>query len=222
MASPGLLSISMGPLQVWPMVYILYLFVARGHCSSVYILIQLLLTLLILVLSYRHITTLDLNHFFPVIIIPHFGRIFSKILTSWSRSSWGCGGHWTQFPVPPGVSSWSIQEHDRKTQGTDGWDEQDTGNGKQGGRGIRVGNGFNPTLALPSDTPLPPNLSLDSLKQQLTIYRDIEKGLHTNKGEGYPSNTAPSVPTNRAPVSKPPIEMFCIKCGTNFLFFLLF
>ena len=78
----------------------------------------------------------------------------------------------------------------------------------------------NPTLALPSDTPLPPNLSLDSLKQQLTIYRDIEKGLHTNKGEGYPSNTAPSVPTNRAPVSKPPIEMFCIKCGTNFLFFL--
>ena len=94
-----------GPLQVWPMVYILYLFVARGHCTSVYILIQLLLTLLILVLSYRHITTLDLNHFFPVIIIPRFGRIFSKILTSWSRSSWGCGGHWTQFPVPPGVSS---------------------------------------------------------------------------------------------------------------------
>ena len=87
------------------LVYILYLFVARGHCTSVYILIQLLLTLLILVLSYRHITTLDLNHFFPVIIIPHFGRIFSKILTSWSRSSWGCGGHWTQFPVPPGVSS---------------------------------------------------------------------------------------------------------------------
>ena len=41
-----------GPLQVWPMVYILYLFVARGHCTSVYILIQLLLTLLILVLSY--------------------------------------------------------------------------------------------------------------------------------------------------------------------------
>ena len=67
-----------GPLQVWPMVYILYLFVARGHCTSVYILIQLLLTLLILVLSYRHITTLDWNHFFPVIIIPRFGRIFSK------------------------------------------------------------------------------------------------------------------------------------------------
>merc|ERR1712112_157759 len=94
-----------GPLQVWPMVYILYLFVARGHCSSVYILIQLLLTLLILVLSYRHITTLDLNDFFPVIIIPRFGRIFSKILTSWSRPMWGCGGHWTQFPVPPSVSS---------------------------------------------------------------------------------------------------------------------
>ena len=34
------------------LVYILYLFVARGHCTSVYILIQLLLTLLILVLSY--------------------------------------------------------------------------------------------------------------------------------------------------------------------------
>ena len=42
-----------------------------------------------------------------------------------------------------------------KTQGTDGWDEHDTGNGKEGGRGIRVGNCFNPTVALPWDTPLP-------------------------------------------------------------------